>query len=228
MSRVAQQALLGATIAPATISYLGLLTPTLVSGTTYSSTGAAIGAAAADRRVFCIVDWTKSGSPSSLSSATIGGVAATIHAQNKVASVFGLSVAIISALVPTGTTATVSLTFSAAASPGLGVYRVTGLQSATALDVISTGGSLGDPYSDTIDVAGQGILLFGGTIYSGATGFTVGGATEDFDINVASNTRMVGSSLAVTTTELGHTVSLTRSGGTAGSFGGAVVAASFR
>lgn len=223
MSRVAQQALLGSTTIPATIAYLGLPVPAFVSGTTYSATGVSIGAAASDRMVFGLVVWTKASTPSSLTSATIGGVAATIHAQNKVASVTGLSAAIISALVPTGTTATISLTFSAAASPGVGVYRVTGLLSATALDVISLGGAISSPYNDTIDVAGQGILLFGGTIYGAGVGFTIGGATEDFDINVATSTRMFGSSIAVATTEFSHAVSLTP-GGTAG----AIVAASFR
>lgn len=223
MSRVAQQALLGSTTPPATIAYLGLSTPTLVSGTTYSSTGLSTGAAAADRMVFCTVVWLKASSPSSLTSATIGGVAATIHAQNKVASVYGLSAAIISALVSTGTTATVSLVFNGAASAGLGVYRVTGLLSTTALDAISIGAATSSPYNDTIDVAGQGVLLFCGTLYGIAAAPAVGGATKDFDSNPASSARMFSSSLAVATTEAGHAVSLTP-GGTAS----AIVAVSLR
>lgn len=83
--------------------------------TTYTFTDQAIGAAASERIVVCAIcaEGLAAGSRV-LSSATIGGVSATILKQqtNTTGSVDAVT-AIIAAAVPSGTTATVVLTFSA-------------------------------------------------------------------------------------------------------------------
>jgi len=80
--------------------------------TTYSFTSVSIGAASATRRVIVLVHGRSGTNLRTISSATIGGVAATIDAQITSSS-GGTSLAgIISATVPTGTTATVAITFS--------------------------------------------------------------------------------------------------------------------
>lgn len=80
-----------------------------------SVTGVDFGTAAASRRMFMAVHWygsAGSSDPVTISSASIGGVAATIHAQtgnwnSATNQVYVL--AIISAVVPTGTSGTVSI-----------------------------------------------------------------------------------------------------------------------
>lgn len=96
----------------------------------HSFASQAIGTATADRIV--IVAWGAVNvtipTTNALSSATIGGVAATILTQqnNNAASTGNIS-GIIAAAVPTGTTATVALTFNAAQLRcGIATYSMTG------------------------------------------------------------------------------------------------------
>ncbi|MBZ9706078.1 hypothetical protein LB543_05005 [Mesorhizobium sp. ESP7-2] len=230
MANVAQQALLATTINPATVSYIGFTSISFNSGGNCSVSGVSIGAAAANRRVYMIVHWLKSSSPAAtLNSATIGGVAADIHAQNKGAvGSLGVGVAIISALVPTGTTANVTLTFSSGTTPWIATYRAIGVVSSTPGGAISTYASAVNPYSGTINVSGQGILLLAGTLYSDASSYSVGGATEDYASTISGNIQSVGASLNVATSELNHAVSITRVGGAGSVFTGPIVAAAFR
>ena len=233
MSRVAQQALLGGAAPPAAAkSYIGLTT---IADTTATpvATGVAIGAEAFDRRVFILVHWINATAVKALASATIGGVAATIHAQSSAtlaASTYA-GTAIISAVLPTGTTATIALSFATGAAfyhPYLEVYRVTGVLSGVAGDTISATPSGVNPYSGTIDVANQGVLLFGATVYSDATGYTFAGATEDYESSIGTKMRIIGSSLAITANETNRAVSITRTGGAGTGFNGCVVGAAFR
>ncbi|TGV26329.1 hypothetical protein [Mesorhizobium sp. M4B.F.Ca.ET.143.01.1.1] len=94
-------------------------------GFPYSAT-ANIGAATASRRVAVVVHWNEFSSHRTITSATIGGMAATIHVQRgHTGGVTGLGVGIISAIVPTGTTATVAITLSGGAGAvSFGVWRL--------------------------------------------------------------------------------------------------------
>ena len=91
-----------------------------------------LGAASAGRVIYCVLH-TRGIIGETLSSATIGGVAATIHAQAYAAFVGGDNgVAIFSAAVPTGTTGDVVTTHSGLISRRLiALYRV---NSQTAVD----------------------------------------------------------------------------------------------
>lgn len=84
-----------------------------VSRTTYTSTSFSIGTASAGRLVIAVIG-TERTSAVTLSSVTIGGISATINRQISVGGGFQQLAAIASAVVPTGTTATVVATFSGA------------------------------------------------------------------------------------------------------------------
>lgn len=189
------------------------------SGSNVITTAAqAVGAAAGDRVVYAIVHWL-SGSPAkALSSATIGGVAATIHVQNSgnIGSSYH-GVAIISAPVPTGTTAVIVLTFPASTSgyyASLTTYKCTGLLSQTAVDVaLSLTLSVGN-HTDNIDVVKDGILLTGIGVFWNSTS-TLTGVTRDYNaVTPNSNFYWEGGSLSVTADELNHAIKVSVSGST--------------
>lgn len=106
--------------------------------------GCGIGNSAWNRRVFALVHWAcnTSAVETTISSATIGGVAASLHinyGEGGSSAFSNYGCAIISATVPTGTTATivVNLTSGAAHSVYISVYRVTGLVSTIATDAVA-------------------------------------------------------------------------------------------
>lgn len=232
MSRVAQMALLGSAAPPAaTISYIALTAVPYNSGGNCAISGVSIGAAAFDRRVFMIVHWLKAASPApTMSAATIGGVAATIHVQNTgYASASVAGCAIISAAVAAGTTADVTLTFTGAATPYIGTYRVTGLLSTVAGDTISsTPVASSSPHNDTIDVTKNGVLLFGAMLTYNTPNYTITGATENYESSVSSNTKVLGSCLEVAASEAGRTLTITGNGSGSNYIQGPIVGAAFR
>lgn len=105
----------------------------------YNFTSQPIGTAQSDRYVIVGIGWSNLGP--SISAVTIGGVSATVVAT--AANANGSSAMYI-ALVPTGTTATVAITFSSTTNLGCGiaVWSATGLVSATP---VSSGNSSASP-----------------------------------------------------------------------------------
>jgi hypothetical protein len=119
-------------VIPASLTFIGA-TSDESNQSTYTFTSHAIGTADATRRVVVAVHWAQATNNRTLTSATIGGIAATIHNQQNPANL--ASVAIISALVPTGTTATIVLNFSGSADRcRVGVFRAVNEQSASPAD----------------------------------------------------------------------------------------------
>jgi hypothetical protein len=101
------------TLPPPTFSYIGRSTNT-ANQTNYSFSSVGIGTAASDRLVVCVVSGVGSTSGERLvSSATIGEVSATIHVQSDTSTI---NTAIISAVVPTGTSATVDIRYNTSMS----------------------------------------------------------------------------------------------------------------
>jgi hypothetical protein len=102
--------------------------------TTYSHDKIPIGKPAAGRLIIAAISWNTTTSAKTLSSCTIGGVAATIHAQNGTVLV---GVAIVSAIVPTGEVADISYTMSAGVlGSGVALLRAEPA-SATPVDAVS-------------------------------------------------------------------------------------------
>lgn len=150
--------------------------------TNYTFSSQAIGVAAANRIVCCVAH-TLDTADNSVSTATIGGVSATI-AQNYRANngaVWNL-VSIFYAVVPTGTTADVVVNLSASAYRlYCGVFAVHGATYSTHLD---SGNASGDPAAITgLDVPDGGVVIAGATLLDTPTGatYTWTNVTESYD-----------------------------------------------
>lgn len=232
MPSVMQQMLLTPFYPPVAISYVGAASAAFTATNPQSLTGVPIVAGF----VFIIVNYLNTNTGSVLSSATIDGVAAKIHADTGSAPAHASGVfmgsSIISAFVPTGTTVTVTLTFVAGSSGWqvwLDTYSVVNLLSDTPIDTIATSVSVVQPYSGTIDVKQDGVLIVGSIMTANSTSYSISGAVQDYQIamNGADQTGL-GASLQVTADELNRAISITRGGGPSATFWAAVAAASFR
>lgn len=149
-------------------------------GTTFTTGSFAIGAANAGRRVFAVITTNISTQFPTISSATIGGVSATIHGQVLRYNSEGSVCAIISAVVPTGTTATVAVTVAVSTKfVFVAAYYATGLANSTptATQIASAAGG-----NATVSVAtaAYGIVI-GGVAYAGTPTITWTGLTENHD-----------------------------------------------
>ena len=132
----------------------------------YTFTDAAIGTAAASRYVHLVI-CAGAGSTTTLASASIQGISATINTD---ASDDEIQISIVSAPVPTGTTGTILLAFNNTKNRcHVGVFRSTGLSSSTAYDVdFRNAGDL-----DKQTATGQVSTLNGG--------FAIGGVASDLN-----------------------------------------------
>lgn len=156
--------------------------------TTYTFSAQAIGAASADRIVIVACGAVNVSSGTTLSSATIGGISATILKQqtNNAASVDTIF-AIIAASVTSGTTADIVLNYSAGQlRAGVSTYSMTGGSITPYATYANTNGT--DAVPDiTINVPAGGGHVCGTYFYNGigATSVTWAGSgmTEGHDFN---------------------------------------------
>lgn len=163
------------------LTYIGETTDT-TNTDVYTFSGESIGTAASDRRIHVLV-MGEGISPSTLSSATVGGIAATINVQRSSGDV---TAAIITAAVPTGTTADIVLSFSVVkGSANIGVYRSVGLTSNTAVD---TDSSASDPATATLTSVAGGFCIGLCCSTVGTTVTWSGGVNEDYDVQPSANT----------------------------------------
>lgn len=158
-------------------SFLQAATPDASDLTTYTFASQNIGAAASDRLV--IVAYSSingNGTGVGISSVTIGGVTATIaHSSGT-----NVSAGLAWALVPTGTTASIVLTFAIGQTNCVAAtYRLTGQQSSTAFDTDTPAGGATAARSASIDVPAGGCVI--ASAGEAAVSMTWTGATEDQD-----------------------------------------------
>lgn len=218
MSRVAQMALLGVGDGPpATLGFIGA-TNYPNDGQTVTFTGVAIGTAAADRYVFITIPYYNGGTANySIASVTIGGVLATIHAQPFAAYDTRGGCAIVSALVPTGTTATVVIAYASSGAgyyrPRIAVYRVTGLKSNTPFHLITDTDAQGThvPRTFTVNTVKGGFVLLGCSVYGNSNTRTMSGLTTDFSVAALTPVQHIGGSATISAS---GTLAATISGGT--------------
>jgi hypothetical protein len=139
------------------LTYLGDDTSTS-NLTTYTFSTKAFGAARSDRTIIAVAGQAAAGaSPIAFSSATIGGVAATLIKDYAPNQTNDYGTAIFGALVPTGTTGDIVVTWSAgAARCPIIWFSVFGLLSFTATDFYNN--TTTSP-SDTLTVSPGGIIL---------------------------------------------------------------------
>ncbi len=165
----------------AIVSYIGTTLDTSALATV-TLTGVAIGTPAPDRLVVAVV-LGRDSSARTISSVTIGGVAATAAvtspSQNNPTGIYY-------ARVPAGATADIVVTFSAATTRmAVAVYTLTGYRNAAPAAVDQDYGS-----GTTLSVAlarPRDAVVIAGSITSSAGTFAWSGVTEDTDIAHASS-----------------------------------------
>lgn len=219
-------------IRPATLNYEGQASGSVGGGgsTTITITSVPIGTAAADRKVFMLIHWLGVGaSPALLSALTIAGAAATIHLQN--ADTNGLSFwgcAIVSASVPTGTTAAVVGTVGASISIlEAGAFRATGIIYAAPRDTFSAV-VLAPSSSQSIDVDQDGFVIAGGTFRSGAATYVFSNITKRYEVAINPTFFADGAGDETPVAQAGKVIAVARSGGSGTDFQGPFIGASFR
>lgn len=175
-------------------------------------TGVPLGAAESDRLVIVTAGNRPNPSPPNVVSVSVGGVSAT-----KQSGTTPVVDSIWTAIVPSGTTATVIVT-NDAASVGLGVsvYTVTGgasrIAKQSANSVVASGTN---PVTTTMNVSKGDVVIMVASNDSGASGGVVlVGATEDVEYNQISGSRgsYASGSAVMTATEAGRTFSATFDG----------------
>lgn len=154
----------------------------------YSFASVDFGDARADRRIFVAVHWWEGFPHETVSSATIGGVAATIHIQDgHSGGSTGFGCAIISAVVPTGTSGTIVITTSDNSNigtVGINTFVTYGLASSSPFDTaFAEASGTATDLTDTINVPGGGFVLAVFTSSTNATSKTVTwtGVNEIYD-----------------------------------------------
>lgn len=164
------------TLVPVGLSYLAG-TEDATDQTTYTFAAQSFGAAAADRHIAVAIS-TRANAARSISSVTIGGVAATpAFVANNAASGADMA-AIYVANVPTGATGSVVVVMSAAmVRCAIAVYRMTGLNSATPVDTAGVAVTSAAP-SVNLDVVAGGPVI--GALKA-AVSSTWSYLTENFD-----------------------------------------------
>lgn len=173
--------------------------------TTYSFAGQNLGTASADRYIVAAFAHRAGAGTPTGSSVTIGGVSATFLAG--VSNGTGRCELWIAA-VPTGTTGTIAITWSAGvARCVMGAWALTNLQSSTPTATYS---STASPMSASANISAGGVALALGFANVAATA-TWAGLTEDFDNTTADSCIGSGASLAFATAQTGLTISMTGS-----------------
>lgn len=176
--------------------------------TTYNFSSVSIGAAHPKRRVFLCIVWRSStGAGRTVSSATINGVSATVHAATSTSGQGNEEgTNIISAPVPTGTSVNVSITMSGECFDlDFGVYRATNLKDSTPFDTAENNNTTGATMS--LDIPSEGIAIGNGNTDNPGTATTWTGLTEDYDqAGAGSEYRLTGASASRMSSEAGRSV----------------------
>lgn len=211
------------------IEYLGTTIDT-TSNTTYTFAGESLGVAASSREVFVAVSWKGGAALRTLSSATIGGISATIHIQDGVSNGSTLSVgaAMISAAVPTGATGSIVCTFSGSGNTmcGIGKFRVLNRTSivATAHNSSTFGGSPATS-SVNIDVGANGALM-AAYLESDSGTVTWGNITKQYEADFSPTGHYSGAMSSGLSSQIGRNITTTQN--TSGGSGLAIAIVSIR
>lgn len=176
-------------IPPATVTYITTTLNTSAS-TSHSFTGVSLGTPSADRYVVVGTCGT-SAANYTLSSASIGGVSATVHLTGSMAGFFG-------ALVPTGSTGNIVFTTSASTGVGIVVYVLNALQSTTPT---GTNSAIGTSSPQTINVtsAANGVAIGYGCARVASLTMAFSNATTDLASTLIASNVYHGAAHASTT-----------------------------
>lgn len=149
--------------------------------TTYTFSGRSLGVAAPDRTI--VVGAVGAGAAArTVSSVTVAGISATIQVQE--GSATGATTCLATALVPTGTTGDIVVTFSGGVvRAAIGIWRAR-----DANVIVDTGTSTADPSTDTININAGG-AVFGAAITNAASSYSWTNLTELYDQDIDGGTR---------------------------------------
>lgn len=207
------------------------------SGFSVDFTSYNIGPASPDRRVFVVIHWCEGTIHRTISSVTIGGVSATVHIQEgHSGGSTGFGVGIASAIVPAGTSATISVTMSGSLALhttliSISAITTIGLQLSSPFDTASdTTAVTSNNLSDTINVPAGGLVIAGFTSSTNAAidAVTWSGVTEEYDVSQTTGSLNIRQSMAWSSglsAETGRTISA--SPGSEANSGNAFVAVSW-
>lgn len=217
--------------APVDVTVTQALTIHPVETQTVTWSGVAFGAAAPNRYVFLAVPYYTLGTAgASISAGTIGGVTATIVASpgrgGSATGGFSIGVAIVYALVPTGTSGTVTLTLATNTTfrPRICVYRVVNLQSTAPVQLLSANNiDATAPLSRSVSATKDGFTMIVCAVYGNSTTRTLSGLTQDYTVSPVASMQFIGGSIENASS---GTVTGTVTGGTTGNW--CVAMASFR
>jgi hypothetical protein len=193
---------------PPSVSYITSATDS-VGRTTYNFTSTSFGSAS-DRSLVIVGVSGYDGKSESISSVSVGGVAATQIVQSTSATAMsGIFAAVVS-----GTSGTVSVTFgSAVTAAAIGVWAAYNLSSTTAFNTNSNLLTSGTSISANVNTPSQGVVIAVGTIAAGANRtFTWTGVTERYDTSFSSTRTTSGGDFTTTSAESPRTVSYISSG----------------
>lgn len=152
---------------------------------TYTFSSTAIGTAAASRYVVVCAEGSTSLTATTLNSVAIDGNAATAIASVKATespNIANIMTAIYGLAVPSGTTASIVVTFSAVLSRGctIAVYALYDLQSTTPFSTNTNTAASGTSISTTINIPGGGIGIATIGSYSASGGTMTAGLSQDY------------------------------------------------
>lgn len=197
-------------------------TSSVTNATTYTFSAVDIGAADTNRMVVvAIATSSNASSTRTVSSATIGGVSATVNVQVSAAAASFRSAHIISAVVPTGTTGDVVITMSGTmARMAIAVYRsIPGSTTPVNTNTVGGGSSAGvTSRSLSLNVSNGGFYVMaaaGGTAAGlSASSSGADAPAEDMDTTTSENNGAYGAYSASTTETATPTLTVDCSSGT--------------
>lgn len=169
------------------LTYVGSNNSTSTA-TTITFTSQSIGTASSDRIVLVCLNWIRGATGGSTTSVTVGGSAATLVSDASSTNLGGFSfvTSIYQIAVSTGTTATISASFSSAGSGAtIDVYTLTNYRSATAAYASNTNNASATTLSLTPSV-NSGAVILATSQYAAIGAYTWSGVTKDSDQAVAS------------------------------------------
>ena len=226
-----QQMLLGSGLPPATVTYQAMYTPTIV-GTTATQAGVSFGPVANGRLVPIAVQWNATVVGSTITSATIGGFAASVVIQGTALNTSSpyQNLAIIAAFVPTGTSGTVLLNFGGGGSIFVEIFawQTTNVQNAPPF---GTGSAVSatSPTVATCNVQRGGIIIAHANTLVVSAPFTFTGVTKDYESSTPSGLGTIGGGSAQTALAVtGASFQMSDPGGPAGGPFRSMIVASFR
>lgn len=194
--------------APAVVTYVTQV-PDTSNASVYSFAGASTGTAAADRYTVVVAFGGRTNATTITGITLDNGGGASAMTQVVQQSNGNNTVGMFIIANPTGTTATIAVTFSAAkAHASIAIWSLTSLQSSTPVD---SDNSTADPGSITLTTQGGGVAI-GGAATLTTTSYTWTNLSERYDAQIESqdtysgaDASTAGSSLAITADQAADT-----------------------